>query len=64
MTLEASESTEGEGNKKMQCIISCLGNIIESICPLMDDLKTKIKIKTLDLMIFLSIKTKKIDQIK
>lgn len=30
----------------------------------MDDLKTKIKIKTLDLLILLSIKTQRVDSIK
>ena len=30
----------------------------------MDDLKTKIKIKTLDLLILLSIKTQKVESIK
>jgi hypothetical protein len=33
-----------------------MAKIIESICPLMDDLKTKIKIKTLDLLVLITLK--------
>ena len=39
-------------------------NIVESICPLMDDLKTKIKIKTLDLLVLITVKSKKIESVK
>ena len=35
-------------------------NIVESICPLMDDLKTKIKIKTLDLLVLVTVRTQKV----
>lgn len=38
--------------------------IIEEICPLMDDAKTKIKIRTLDLLVTITVKTQKIDNIK
>ena len=38
--------------------------IIETISPLMDDPKTKIKIKTLDLLVQISISTQRIDAIK
>ena len=31
--------------------------VIDTVCPLMDDLKTKIKIKTLDLLVLITIKT-------
>ena len=34
------------------------------VCPLMDDLKTKIKIKTLDLLAIITIKCQKIDRAK
>lgn len=33
-----------------------MAKIIEFICPLMDDLKTKIKIKTLDLLVLITLK--------
>ena len=39
-------------------------DVIETVCPLMDDLKTKIKIKTLDLLVIITIKTELIDKIK
>lgn len=39
-------------------------SIVESVCPLMDDLKTKIKIKTLDLLVLVSMKTQKFEIIK
>lgn len=48
----------------METICVCLEQIIEAICPLMDDLKTKIKIKTLDLLILLSVKTNNTEMIK
>jgi len=38
--------------------------IIETISPMMGDPKTKIKIKTLDLLVQISISTQKIDAIK
>ena len=38
--------------------------ILELICPLMDDLKTKIKIKTLDLLALVTIKSGRIDRAK
>ncbi len=38
--------------------------ILEAIYPLMDDLKTKIKIKTLDLLSMITMKSQKIDRAK
>lgn len=38
--------------------------ILEMVCPLMDDLKTKIKIKTLDLLAIITIKCQKVDRAK
>ena len=38
--------------------------LIETISPLMEDPKTKIKIKTLDLLVQISTSTQKIDSIK
>lgn len=38
--------------------------IITSVCPLMDDPKTKIKIRTLDLLVKITIATQKVDAIK
>lgn len=38
--------------------------ILETVYPLMDDLKTKIKIKTLDLLALVTIKSQKIDRAK
>ena len=38
--------------------------ILELVCPLMDDLKTKIKIKTLDLLALVTIKSGKVDRCK
>jgi hypothetical protein len=38
--------------------------ILETVFPLMDDLKTKIKIKTLDLLAIVTIKSQKIDRCK
>lgn len=38
--------------------------VLELICPLMQDLKTKIKIKTLDLLALITIKCQKIDRAK
>ena len=55
-----SESYEHEDQEKIQVLGSQMENIVESICPLMDDLKTKIKIKTLDLLVLITVKTKKI----
>jgi hypothetical protein len=37
---------------------------LEAVFPLMDDLKTKIKIKTLDLLALVTIKSQKIDRAK
>lgn len=37
---------------------------MDLICPLMDDLKTKIKIKTLDLLALITIKSQKVDRAK
>ena len=55
-----SESYENENEDRIQVLRSQMENIVESICPLMDDLKTKIKIKTLDLLVLITVKTKKI----
>ncbi len=41
-----------------------LERMLEIICPLMEDLKTKIKIKTLDLLALITIKSEKIDRAK
>ena len=41
-----------------------LDKVIDAVCPLMDDPKTKIKIKTLELLVLITIKTKMIDKIK
>ena len=38
--------------------------IMEVICPFMDDLKTKIKIKTLDLLAMITVKSQKVDRCK
>jgi hypothetical protein len=38
--------------------------VLEAVFPLMDDLKTKIKIKTLDLLATITIKSQKIDRCK
>lgn len=38
--------------------------IIASVCPFMEDPKTKIKIRTLDLLVKITIATQKIDAIK
>lgn len=38
--------------------------VIDSICPLMDDLKTKIKIKTLDLLVLITMKSENKDELK
>jgi|LakMenEpi03Aug12_release.lakeMendotaPanAssembly.Ray.scaffolds.fasta_scaffold3214840_1 hypothetical protein len=38
--------------------------MLEVVCPLMEDLKTKIKIKTLDLLAIITIKSEKIDRAK
>jgi hypothetical protein len=38
--------------------------VIEAICPLMDDLKTKIKIKTLDLLVLVTLKAPEKDDLK
>lgn len=48
----------------MEILCLSLEQIVEAICPLMDDLKTKIKIKTLDLLILLSIKTQNTEMVK
>lgn len=48
----------------METLCLSLEQIVEAICPLMDDLKTKIKIKTLDLLILLSVKTHNTEMIK
>ena len=37
---------------------------MEVICPFMDDLKTKIKIKTLDLLAMITVKSQKVDRCK
>lgn len=34
-----------------------ISKVIEAVCPLMDDLKTKIKIKTLDLLVLVTLKS-------
>lgn len=44
----------------MEALTILVENIVEAICPLMDDLKTKIKIKTLDLFILLSVRTQRV----
>lgn len=41
-----------------------LTKIIDSVCPLMEDLKTKIKIKTLDLLVLMTLKTENKEEIK
>lgn len=61
ITLEADSNEDGS---RMDTICFCLEQIIEAICPLMDDLKTKIKIKTLDLLILLSVKTNNTEMVK
>ena len=38
--------------------------ILEVVCPLMDDLKTKIKIKTLDLLAIITVKSQRVDRCK
>lgn len=58
------EAGEVDNYSRLETISSSLEQIVDSICPLMDDLKTKIKIKTLDLLILLSVKTNKIELVK
>jgi hypothetical protein len=41
-----------------------MSKVIEAICPLMDDLKTKIKIKTLDLLVLVTVKSSEREEIK
>ena len=41
-----------------------MSKIIESICPLMDDLKTKIKIKTLDILVLITVKSNEKEELK
>jgi hypothetical protein len=38
--------------------------VVETVCPLMEDLKTKIKIKTLDLLVLMTVRTNDQDSIK
>jgi hypothetical protein len=38
--------------------------VIESVCPMMDDAKTKIKIRALDLLVLVTVQTQKVDNIK
>lgn len=41
-----------------------MNKVIEAVCPLMDDLKTKIKIKTLDILVLISLKAHNIEEVK
>ena len=38
--------------------------MIEAVAPMMDDLKTKVKIRTLDLLVILATSTQKVDLVK
>lgn len=55
-----TESYESEDRSKINILSNLMENIVESICPLMDDLKTKIKIKTLDLLVLVTVRTQKV----
>lgn len=53
-----------EGKNQIKSMEEIMNIIIEEVCPIMNDLKVKIKIKVLDLLALLSSKTLKMEYIK
>ncbi len=46
------------------CLSYPLSKVVEAVCPLMEDLKTKIKIKTLDILVLITLRAPDKETIK